>query len=95
MLGEQRLALGEDDRLDALGHELAMPGVQLGLVVLAEHRQAEVQVGLDVQPPSQVVHVILVVARLVGGFVEDAAPAQPVAPGVIAVAGQQGVVEIE
>ena len=95
MLGQQRLALGQDDRLDAVAHELAVPLLKLGHAAAAKNGQAEVQVVGDVQAAGQVVLVEIIVARLVGDAVENPALAQVVAPGVVAVAGQEGVVQIE
>ncbi|MNQ77835.1 hypothetical protein D3C85_927260 [compost metagenome] len=95
MFLEQGFALGQDDRFDAVAHELAVPLLELRHLAAAEDRQGEVQVVVDVQATGQVVLVELVVARLVGRAIENAARAQVIAPGVIAVAAEQGVVEIE
>src|SRR3989338_7850001 len=88
-------SFGKDDRLDAVAHKLAVPLLQLRHFRAAEDFQAEVQVVGDVQAAGQVVLVEVIVARLIGNPVEDAALTQVVPPGVIAVAAEQGVVEIE
>src|SRR5690606_14675072 len=95
MAADQRLALAEDDRLDELGHEVAMPGVQLRHFAAPEQLLAEVLVGLHVQAAVQVVLIEGIVAGAVALGVHQATSAQELAPGVIAVAGQQGVVQIE
>lgn len=95
VLGEQRLALGQHDRLDHFLHELAVPGFQLGHIGATEDRLGEGLVGKDVELAGHVVGIEGVVARLVFGGVDQAALAQPFAPAMVAVAGEQGVVEIE
>ena len=72
-----------------------MPRVQLGHLGAAEDFQAEVQVGGVIQPAGQVVLVELVVAGLVGYRVENPAFTQVIAPGVIAVTAQKGIVQVE
>jgi hypothetical protein len=72
-----------------------VPLIQLGHFRAAEDFQAEIQVVGDIQTARQVVLIEGVVACLVGDAVEDAALAQVIAPGVVAVAAQQGIVEIE
>ena len=72
-----------------------MPLRKLGHFRAAEDFQAEIQVVGDVQAACQVVLIKVIVTRLVGDAVEDATLTQVVAPGVIAVAAEQGIVEIE
>src|SRR5581483_8829108 len=79
----------------ALAHEIAVPGVELGARAARERRQLEVEELEDIQGPGLVPAEELVVARLVPGTVEHAAPDQELRPGVVAVAREQGVVEIE
>ncbi|MNY50683.1 hypothetical protein D3C86_1862040 [compost metagenome] len=95
MLFQQFDRLGQHDRFDAVAHVIAVPQVQRGHFGAAEHFQAEVQVGRVVQLAGQVVLVELVVACLVGNGVEEAALTQVIAPGVIAVATQKRVVQVE
>ncbi len=95
MLAHQRLALGEHDGLDELGHELPVPFFQLRHFAAPEQFLTEVLVGQHVQLTGQVVLVEGVVACPVAGGVDDAAAAEEFAPGVIAVTGQQRIVEIE
>ena len=95
MPGQQGLGLGQQDRLDAVAHVVAVPLGEHVHFGAAEDFQAEVQVGGVVELASQVVLVELVVAGLVGHWIEVALFAQIVAPGVIAVAAQEGVVQVE
>ncbi len=95
MFGQQCLALGQDDRLDHLGHELAVPLRQLRHVVAAEHGLAEILISHHIQLAGAVIGIEGIVARQVLGRVDQAALADEFAPAVIAVASQQGVVEIE
>ena len=88
-------ALGQDDRLDHLGHELAVPLRQLRHFTATQNGLAEILVGHHVQFAGAVVGIEGIVARQVLGRVDQAALADEFAPAVIAVASQQGVVEIE
>ena len=88
VLGEQGFAFGENDRLNAIMHKFAVPLLKLRHFRAAEDFQAEIQVVGDVQAAGQVILVELIIARLVGNPVEDAALTQIIAPGVIAVAAE-------
>ncbi|MNR55741.1 hypothetical protein D3C85_1761760 [compost metagenome] len=72
-----------------------MPLIQRGHFGAAEDFQAEVQVSSVIQFAGQVILVERIVASLVGDGVEKAAFAQVIAPSVIAVTAQKGVVQIE
>ena len=95
MLGQQLDGLGEHDGLDAVAHIVVVPRVQLSHLGAAEDFQAEVQVGGVIQRAGQVVLVERVVAGLVGHRVEKTAFTQVIAPGVIAVTAQKGIVQVE
>jgi len=72
-----------------------MPLIQLRHVMAAKNFHAEVKVRGVVELAGQVILVELVVARLVGIAIENAPLAQVIAPGVIAVTAQKGVVQVE
>ena len=74
---------------------VAVPLIQLGHLGAAEDFQAEIQVGGVVQLAGQVVLVELVVAGLVGHRVKNPAFTQVIAPRVIAVTAEKGVVQVE
>ncbi|MNT74024.1 hypothetical protein D3C72_2127950 [compost metagenome] len=95
VLFQQGQGLGQDDRFDAIAHEIGMPFVELGHFGVGQNLQGEFQVGIEVQLAGQVVLVELVVTVLVGHRVENAALAQVVAPRVVAVATEEGIVQIE
>src|SRR5690606_20923923 len=78
-----------------IAHELFAPAQQVLQRVLGEHFQGKAQVGGDVQATGQVVLVELVVGGLVAVGVDDAARLQVVAPQVIGIPGDQGIVEVE
>ncbi len=61
----------------------------------AKDFHAEVQIGSVIELAGQVILVERVVARLVRVAVENAPLAQVIAPGVIAVTAQKGVVQVE
>lgn len=87
--------LGQHDGLDAVAHVVRVPLGQDFHFGTAEDFQAEVQVFGIIELAGQVILVELIVARLVRDGVEEAALTQVIAPGVIAVAAQQGVVQVE
>ncbi|MNE60615.1 hypothetical protein D3C80_1557730 [compost metagenome] len=95
MFGQQLQALGQHDGLDAVAHEVAVPFIQLRHVGGGEDFQAKVQVLGQVELAGQVILIELVVTSLVDRFVENAACTEIIAPGVVAVATEQCVVEIE
>ncbi len=92
---DQRLCLGQDDGQDLLLHELLVPGVQLALRVLAQQRQTEVQVDLNIQLAGQVIVEKLIIARLILVGVDNPVGDDEFAPGVVAVPAKQGVVEVK
>ena len=94
MLAQQRFALAQNDGLDVLAHELLVPGLQLRHFAAPQDFLAEVLVGVHVE----VAGVVLIEGIVTGPVVariDDAALAEVFAPGMVAVTGQQGVVEIE
>lgn len=95
VLGQQGQGFWQHDRLDAIAHVVLVPLIQRGHLGAAEHFQTKVQVGGVIQLAGQVILIELIVARLVGDGVEEAALAQVIAPGVVAVAAQKGVVQVE
>src|SRR5476649_1898918 len=95
VFGQESQGWRQDDGVDAVTHELLMPLVQLGNLGTAQDFQAEVQVIGQVQGPGQVILVERIVARFVSNRVKNPALAQVVAPGVIAVAAQKCVIEVE
>ena len=95
VLLQQGQGLGQDDRLDAVAHEVAVPFVQLGCRRCRQDLHGEGQVGLQVQGAVEVVLVEAIVALLVGNRVKDAALAQVVTPGMVAVATEEGIVQVE
>ena len=92
---DQGQRLGQHDGQDFLLHELLVPGVKLFGRMLAEQLQAEIQVDPDIQSPGQIVVEKLVVTRLVLVRINNPMGNDKLAPGVIAVPAQQGVVEVE
>jgi hypothetical protein len=88
-------SLGQHDRLDAIAHEITVPFIQLGHVGRRQNLQGEIQVRVQVQAACQVILIELIVACLVRVGIEDATRAQIIAPGMVAVATEQGVVEVE
>ncbi len=95
VLLQQGQRLGQDDRLDAVAHEVAMPFVELGHGRCRKDFHGKGQVGLQVQRAVQVVLVEGIVALLVGKRVDDAALAQVITPGMVAVATEEGIVQVE
>ena len=91
----QRARRRQHHRRDALAHELAVPGVErLGRVV-GERPQRKAEEFVDVQRAGLVLLVERTVLRFVVGALEHAAIDQELAPLVVAVAGEQRVVEVE
>ena len=85
-------------QLRNLGRQALSIGMALVLAALpltAEDFQAEVQVGGVIQLAGQVILVKLVVAGLVGHGVENPAFTEVIAPSVIAVTAEEGVVQVE
>ncbi len=72
-----------------------MPGVELGARVARERRELELQELEDVERAPLVLREELVVPRLVRRAVEHAALDQELRPLVVAVAGEERVVEVE
>ncbi|MNL84792.1 hypothetical protein D3C87_2128850 [compost metagenome] len=72
-----------------------MPEIQCRHFGAAEDFQAEVQVRGVVQLARQVVLIELVVSSLVGDGIEEASLTQVIAPGMVAVAAQKRVVQVE
>ena len=95
MLAQQRLALGQNDRLDDLGHELGLPARQLGSLGARQDGLGEALVGHHIELAGAVVGVEGIVACTVFDGIDAAGLAEEFAPAVVAVAGQQGVVEVE
>ena len=95
VFGQQGMGLGQHQAINAVAHEFAVPLIQLRHVMAAKDFHAEIKVGGVVQLAGQVVLIERVVARLVGVAVENAPAAQVIAPGVIAVTAQKGVVQVE
>ena len=95
MLAQQRLALGQNDRLDDPGHELGLPARQLGSLGARQDGLGEALVGHHVELAGAVVGVEGIVACTVFDGIDAAGLAEEFAPAVVAVAGQQGVVEVE
>lgn len=95
MLTHQRLALGQHDRFDMLAHELGVPALELRHLAAAQQLLAEILVRVHIELSIEIVLIEGVVARTVGVDVHQAALAEKLSPGVIAVTGQQGIVEIE
>ncbi|MNC66462.1 hypothetical protein D3C75_1168570 [compost metagenome] len=95
MLLQQGQGLGQDDGLDAVAHEVAVPFVELGHGCCRQDFHGKGQVGLQVQGAIEVILVEAVVALLVGDRVENAALAKVVTPGMVAVATEEGIVQVE
>lgn len=95
MLCQQRLAFGQNQWLDHLGHELGMPLCEDGHRCAAENCLAEILIGHNVQFAGTVIGIKRIVAGLVGAGVDMAVPAEEFAPAVITVASQKGIVEIK
>ncbi|MCY1445687.1 hypothetical protein D9M71_622150 [compost metagenome] len=95
VLLQQSQRLGQDDRLDAVAHEVAVPFVELGRRRCRKDFHGKGQVGLQVQGAVEVVLVETIVALLVDNRVEDAARTKVVTPGMVAVATEEGIVQVE
>ncbi|OII56555.1 hypothetical protein BIW19_17200 [Pseudomonas putida] len=95
VLLQQAKRLWQDDRLDAVAHEIMVPFVELGYWCCRKDFHGKGQVGLQVQGAVQVFLIEAIVALLVGNRVEDAALAKVVTPGMVAVATEEGIVQVE
>ena len=92
---DQRGGTGPQRRHDHLVHELGVPGVQLRRRVGAQRSELEGQEGLDVERARLIVAVEAVVLALLVGGIDRTDSRQKAPPFVIAVDGQQRVVEVE
>ena len=72
-----------------------MPAVELGPRIARERRELEVEERADIERAGLVLCEELVVLRFVDVTVEDALLDQELRPLVVAVAGEEGVVEVE
>ena len=95
MAGDEVARLAADHRTDALGHELGVPGVEVSAPVAGERLQLEIEEFEDVQRAGFVLLEKLGVAALESVAVENPFVDQVLGPFVVAVTGEQGVVEIE
>src|SRR5262249_33601757 len=88
-------SLRADDRLHPRAHELGVPAIELLARMARERRELEVEELVDVEAPFLVLAEEVVVLRLVRGAVEHTALDQELRPLVVAVPGQQRVVQVE
>ena len=95
MLTHQCLTLGQDDGLDVVAHELGVPLLQLRHLAAAQQLLAEVLVLQYIQRAGQIVLIKGIVAGAVRLGIDQPALAEKLAPGVVAVTGQEGVIKIE
>ena len=86
---------GPQRRRDHFRHELVVPLAQLGRGKCRQRRQLEGEKRADVQRAGLVIAIEAVVLELLMGLVDGADAGQEAAPFVVAVDGQQGVVEVE
>src|SRR5574341_318803 len=84
-----------DHRQDARAHEIGVPARELLRAVRGERTQREAEVLVDVERARLVLLVVLRILRLVLVARQHAAIDQELAPLVVAVAGEQRVVEVE
>ncbi len=80
---------------DARAHEFRVPAREVLGRVVGERAQREAEVLMDVERAGLVLLVVHAVLRLVGGALDHALVAHELAPLVVAVAGEQRVVEVE
>jgi hypothetical protein len=85
----------QDHGRDARAHEFGMPARELVGRVVGERAQGEAQVFVDVERAGDVLLVVDAVLRLVLRAVDHAPVAHELAPFVVAVAGEQRIVEVE
>ncbi|MNT10300.1 hypothetical protein D3C72_1451230 [compost metagenome] len=95
VLVDQRLGLRGDDGVDHLAHEALAPGVQPVARIGGQRGQREAQERLDIQGARLVLPIELVVLATIGFLVDNAHADQEAAPFVVAVGGDQGVVEVK
>ena len=76
-------------------HELGVPALELCGGVRGERAQREAEELVDVERAGLVLLVVGAVLRLVGRALQHAAVDQELAPLVVAVAGEERVVEVE
>ena len=60
-----------------------------------ERRQGKAQEGVDIQRAGLVVGIELIVLALLFGFIHHAAPDEETSPLVVAVGGDEGVIEVK
>jgi hypothetical protein len=86
---------GQPQGRDHLGHEAFAQCLQLGRLGGGQGRQRKAQIGVDIQLAAPVVRVETLVGGPIHLGVHLAHSDQELAPGVVAVTGDQGVVEVE
>jgi len=91
----QRLGLWQPERIDHFGHELLVQAPELVHGHGRQGRQRKAQIGIHVELSGLVVVIKLVVATSVLDRVNLANTAEEFTPGVIAVAGDQRIVEVK
>ena len=91
----QRLGLPADHRADARVHEVGVPAGKVFRSVPGERFEGELQVCVDIQRAGLVLFEEGGVPHLVGIAVQHAPVDQELAPFIVAVPGQQRVVEVE
>ena len=95
VVGQQRLAPGQDMRLDDLGHKLSVPGGQLFGAVRRQRFKGHGEKRHDIQRAGLVVGHEAVVGGAIGLGIHGALLQQKLTPSVITVDGEQGVVQIK
>src|SRR5690606_2916058 len=95
VLLQQRLRLGQHHCLHAAAHELLLQGFAFGAGHALHGADGEVDVGQDVEISLLIELVEVIIPRLVGHRVHKALADEEFPPGMVAVAVEQGVVEIE
>lgn len=91
----QRARRLADDRHDRARHEVGVPGVEPGARVVGQRCELEVEESLNVQHAGTILRIKVVILSREILPVDDPFIDQILCPGVIAVAGQQGMVEVE